>query len=85
LCREGRLGRVIKVQWNDIADSLMRALGVVMSLDRGQCSAQVWFAQQNQIIERFTDFSNMALGVRIAKRGMRGRFEDAQVVTSQYP
>jgi len=63
----------------------MRALGVVMSLDRGQCSAQVGFAQQNQIIERFTNFSNMALGVRIAKRGMRGRFEDAPVVAFQYP
>jgi hypothetical protein len=58
----------------------MRALGVVMSLDRGQRPAQVGFAQQNQIIERFTDFSYMALGVRIAKRGMRRRFEDAQVV-----
>ena len=85
LCREGRLGRVIEVQWDNIADSLMRALGVVMALDRGQCSPQVRFAQQNQIIERFADFSDMALGVRTAKRGMRGRFEDAQVSAFQYP
>jgi hypothetical protein len=82
---ERRLCRINEANRHNIADSLMRALGVVMFLDLDQCSAKVRFAQQNQIIERFTNFSDMPFGVRIAERGMRRRFEDAQVVGFQYP
>src|ERR1700693_5917047 len=59
---ERRLCRINETDRHNIADSLMRALGVVMFLDLDQCSAKVGFAQQNQIIARFTDFLDMPFG-----------------------
>ena len=41
LRRKRWLGRVVKAQRNDIADSLVRAPGVVMALDRCERAAQV--------------------------------------------
>jgi hypothetical protein len=40
--------------------------GVLMSLDGGQRPAQVGFTQQNQTIERLTDFPNMAFRLQMA-------------------
>ena len=38
---ERRCGGVIKAQWNNITDSLVRAARVVMFLDGGERAAQV--------------------------------------------
>ena len=58
--------RIVNAQRNNIADSLMRALVVMMVLDCFERTAQVWFTQQHQIVERFADFSYMSLRKGIA-------------------
>ena len=52
--------RIVKAYRNNIADSLMRALGVLMVLDCFERAAQVGLTQQDQIIERFAAFSHMS-------------------------
>ena len=71
---------ITKGDRNNIADSLVRALGVMMSLDGGQRAAQVGFTQQNQIVKRLTDFPDVTFRVRVAQRRLRGRLEDAELV-----
>ena len=44
----------------------MRTLGVVMSFYCLQHVPEMRLTQQDQVIQRFTDFSNVALGKRIA-------------------
>ncbi len=53
---ERRFCGVIKGQWNNIADSLVWAAGVVIFLNDGERAAQVGLTQQNQIIECRTYF-----------------------------
>src|SRR5665213_305075 len=81
---ERRFCGVIKGQWNNITDSLVRAAGVVILLDDGQRAAQMGLTQQNQIIERRTDFPYVTLGKSIALRRMRRRLENAELVGFQH-
>jgi len=59
------LGGIIEVQRNDITDALVRALSVMMALDRSEGATQVGLTQQNQIVKRLTDFPDVAFGVRV--------------------
>ena len=68
----GRLGGIIEARRNDIIDALMRALGVVMALNRSEGAAQVGLTQQNQMVKRLTDFPDVTFRVRVAQRRLRG-------------
>ena len=54
----------------------MRTLGVVMPFNCLQHVPEMRLTQQDQVIQRFTDFSNVALGKRIAKGRVRRSLED---------
>ena len=62
------LFRILISQWDDIVQSLMRSLLIVMMLNLLEHVSQMSFTQENQLVQRFPGLPHEPLRISVAHR-----------------